>query len=147
MTRKKPSSGDYEVGYGKPPKATRFKAGQSGNPRGRPRATKSLDALVLEPLIEMMTVKENGKSRRMPRVQVYINTLFGRAVKGDAKAADQLLKVIALVRAGAAQEASTVAHDAAAGAAAELSATDEEVLKYFAAQIRAAGTSDEEPEA
>jgi len=27
---------DYEVGYGKPPRDTRFKEGQSGNPRGRP---------------------------------------------------------------------------------------------------------------
>ena len=28
---------DYEIGYGKPPKQTRFKPGQSGNPRGRPK--------------------------------------------------------------------------------------------------------------
>ena len=27
----------YEVGYGKPPKDTRFKPGQSGNPSGRPK--------------------------------------------------------------------------------------------------------------
>lgn len=27
----------YEVGYGRPPKATQFKPGQSGNPKGRPR--------------------------------------------------------------------------------------------------------------
>ena len=30
-------SGDYEVGYGKPPVNTQFKPGQSGNPKGRPR--------------------------------------------------------------------------------------------------------------
>ncbi len=31
---------DYEVGYGKPPSRTRFRSGQSGNPRGRPKGTK-----------------------------------------------------------------------------------------------------------
>lgn len=32
---KQGSNTDYEVGYKKPPKHTRFKPGQSGNPRGR----------------------------------------------------------------------------------------------------------------
>jgi hypothetical protein len=30
------TKGDYEVGYGKPPRGAGFKKGQSGNPRGRP---------------------------------------------------------------------------------------------------------------
>lgn len=32
----------YEVGYAKPPKATRFRKGQSGNPRGRNRGDENL---------------------------------------------------------------------------------------------------------
>ena len=35
-------SGDYRVGYGKPPLETRFKKGQSGNPGGRPRRARNL---------------------------------------------------------------------------------------------------------
>ena len=31
----------YEVGYGKPPKNTRFKKGMSGNPGGRPSAKRN----------------------------------------------------------------------------------------------------------
>src|SRR5439155_2145375 len=34
---KKPADADYEVGYGRPPKPSRFQKGRSGNPRGRPR--------------------------------------------------------------------------------------------------------------
>ena len=34
----------YEVGYGKPPRHTRFVKGRSGNPRGRPRKAASNDS-------------------------------------------------------------------------------------------------------
>jgi hypothetical protein len=44
--------GDYEVGYGKPPRDTRFPKGQSGNPRGRPSGAKNLKTLLSEALNE-----------------------------------------------------------------------------------------------
>ena len=34
-------SDDYEVGYGNPPKHTRFPKGQSGNPKGRPKGRRN----------------------------------------------------------------------------------------------------------
>jgi len=36
----------YEVGYGKPPRHTRFEPGVSGNPHGRPKDAKNLSTLV-----------------------------------------------------------------------------------------------------
>ena len=37
---------DGKVGYGKPPMNTRFKAGQSGNPKGRPKGQSNLTKLI-----------------------------------------------------------------------------------------------------
>ena len=40
-----PGAEKYEVGYGKPPSASRFKKGMSGNPKGRPPGRRNLEAL------------------------------------------------------------------------------------------------------
>jgi len=55
---------DYEVGRGKPPVHTRFKKGQSGNPRG-PRP-KNLPALLVEALNEKVVVTIDGERARSP---------------------------------------------------------------------------------
>src|SRR5215469_5153687 len=60
---------DYEVGYGKPPRSSRFKKGQSGNPRGRPSGSKNLSTLLSEALNEPVIVTENGR-RRLARRQI-----------------------------------------------------------------------------
>jgi hypothetical protein len=55
------------VGYGRPPEDTRFKKGQSGNPRGRPKGSKSWKTLVHEVLDEKITINVRGKRRRILR--------------------------------------------------------------------------------
>lgn len=35
----RPAPSGYDVGYGKPPVATRFVRGKSGNPKGRPKGS------------------------------------------------------------------------------------------------------------
>jgi Family of unknown function (DUF5681) len=83
-------SGHYEVGYGKPPVSTRFKAGQSGNPKGRPRGSKGFNALMRRALSETIPVREDGQLRQMSRREVIIKSLIARALKGD-RAIERLL--------------------------------------------------------
>ena len=56
---------EYTVGRGKPPLHTRFKKGQSGNPRG-PRP-KNLPALLVAALNEPVVVSANGESRQITK--------------------------------------------------------------------------------
>jgi len=85
---------DYEVGYGKPPRNSRFKPGRSGNPDGRPRGSRGLRTELRSELGELMTVTENGKSRRMPKRRVVIKALLAKALKGDVRAAEKILQLI-----------------------------------------------------
>lgn len=76
---------DYEVGYGKPPKHTRFKPGRSGNPRGRPKKSKNVDALLERELDEVVTLQEGGQPIRITKREAIIKQFVNLAIKGNAK--------------------------------------------------------------
>ena len=73
----------YEVGYGIPPKNTRFKKGQSGNPRGRPKGAKSWKTLLEEVLNERITVVINGKPRRITKKRALTMQAYNVAMRTD----------------------------------------------------------------
>jgi hypothetical protein len=85
---------DYDIGYGKPPRHSRFQKGQSGNPRGRPSGSKNLSTLLSEALNEPVIVTENGKRRKISKRQAVITQLVNQSAKGDWRAAKILLDIV-----------------------------------------------------
>ena len=79
---------DYEVGYSKPPRHTRFTKGQSGNPRGRAPGAKNLKTLLIDALNELVVVTENGGRRTISKGQAIIKQIVNQSAKGDWRAAN-----------------------------------------------------------
>ena len=78
---------DDRVGYGKPPKHTRFRPGQSGNPRGRLRAVdfRDWENPIQKYMLEPITVTIKGKKEKVPVVDALIKTAIRRALEGCTK--------------------------------------------------------------
>jgi hypothetical protein len=71
---------DYKVGFGKPPRHTQFKAGQSGNRKGRPRGSRSLNTLLEQELKQRLVVTENGRRRELTKMQAAIKNLVNKGL-------------------------------------------------------------------
>lgn len=92
------SKDDYEVGYGKPPKHTRFKKGQSGNPKGREKGACGVKSDLQDELTEMLTITENGKTTKLTKQRLLIKQLFAQGSKGDIRAAIKILEMAAALQ-------------------------------------------------
>ena len=92
-----PDDRDYKVGYGKPPEHTRFKPGQSGNKKGRPKtstARKDLSDLLWERLDQPVELMLGGRPVRMSAKEALAHQIVGRAMKGDFKAVQVLDRLL-----------------------------------------------------
>ena len=92
----------YTIGYRKPPKETRWRKGISGNPNGRPKKPNSEanpqedPGKVLQSMDnEKILVTVDGKSVLMRKGEIHFRQLFGKAIKGDLKAARHIANLAA----------------------------------------------------
>ncbi len=82
-----------KVGYGRPPKATRFKPGQSGNPRDAAKGARNLRTYLREELETRVTVGKDGRQQKLPKVHLIAKQLVNAAAGGDLKSIECLVSL------------------------------------------------------
>ncbi len=82
-------NGNYEVGYGKPPKDSQFKPGQSGNPNGRPKGMPIPGRTFFDSLQEPVVVTVNGKRQKLSISAALHKKVAQKILEGDK----QILKL------------------------------------------------------
>jgi hypothetical protein len=81
-------SNSNNVGYRKPPRHTRFKAGQSGNAKGRPKGAKNFATVIALELNGRVPVTENGQRKKITKLEAMVKQMVNQAASGDLKAAN-----------------------------------------------------------
>jgi hypothetical protein len=95
--------GDYDVGYGRPPKQYQWKKGQSGNPTGRPRKELDDKDLLEKLLKERVAMREDGKELKITKREAYFRTHMAKAIKGDVRSARLMMDELARAGVGGEQ--------------------------------------------
>ena len=83
----------YEVGKWKPPVEHRFKDGVSGNPRGRPKGAKNIALQIQDVLTETVPITVEGRQKKVPAIVASLMVTRMKALGGDHKAQDRLLRI------------------------------------------------------
>jgi hypothetical protein len=83
----------YAVGYGKPPVTSRFKPGQSGNAKGRPRGHKNLKTLIRQAMTARISIQEGLSSRQVSKLEGVVLRQLQNALKGDDRSAMAVMKI------------------------------------------------------
>jgi hypothetical protein len=112
---------DYEIGYAKPPKHTRFQSGKSGNPKGRTKGLANLKTDLTQELGELIRIREGDRERSISKQRAMIKALMARALKGDTRAIALLVALIA----------KHIEPDLANAAGPELTQNDQQILDDF----------------
>jgi hypothetical protein len=88
---------DYEIGRGRPPKATQWKKGQSPNPGGQSSRRSIDDAETIDKLLlTPVKVTVNGVSKRVAVLKVILEQLWNKGVAGDRRAMAVFLRWLEL---------------------------------------------------
>ena len=81
-----PREEDYDVGYGRPPRHTQWKPGQSGNPKGRPKRIKDFEKLFELELDQRIQITDRGEPCTLSKRELVVKKLINDALQGDRSA-------------------------------------------------------------
>lgn len=118
------SDGNYEVGRGKTPKHSRYRPGQSGNPKGRKKGSRNYGTSVRKVLNQMVVSTRNGKSVRVTLFEVGLQKLIQSAFAGSARHMELFIKLAEKYLSGEPAENTT------------LSPSDESILDAFTESLK-----------
>jgi Family of unknown function (DUF5681) len=82
------------AGNERPDILTRFKKGQSGNPRGRPKGTKNKAAQLKDVLFREIVVKDGQGSRSVPKILAAAEVCLNNALKGDLRSFVKIMEIV-----------------------------------------------------
>ena len=128
------------VGYGRPPVHHQFKKGQSGNPAGRKKGARSHSEIIAAAMSERVTVKIDGRSKTMTKLQAALTQQANKAAGGDRHATKALMSLLFL-----SEDRETARASDAPMNAQELYASDAvglDLLRKYAASLETEATHD-----
>jgi hypothetical protein len=114
----------YAVGYGRPPIASRFKPGTSGNSKGRPRGSKNLKTLIRQAMTANISIREGAARRRVSKIEGVVLRQLESALKGNDRSAMAVIKMATQL--GFLEDSGN-----GSGATTDLSAADERILEQL----------------
>lgn len=100
MTDDTSDDDDYEVGYGRPPKQTQWKPGQSGNPSGKTKKAESIEATLKKLAAKEIVVHDQGVPVTMTQQEAMCSTIYLKAMKGDIQSAKLITSYLASAEKG-----------------------------------------------
>ena len=119
---------DYSVGYGRPPLASRFKPGVSGNTRGRPKGSINLKTQVEQAMTANISIQVGAKTKRVSRIAGVVLRQLQKALMGDGPAAIAVIKM--------ASQLGLLDNSAGNSGEVALSKEDEQILSELIARTR-----------